>query len=78
MDYNNTEKSGKEAFLKGVTRFDNPAEHSTHANARSLWFRGWDAQEKIDGCIGPNFNAVKGVGHSTQCQIQHESHFKDI
>jgi len=78
MNYNDSEKSGREAFLKGVSRFDNPAESRTHANARLMWFKGFDAQEKIDGCVGPNCNAVKGVGHSTQCQIQHESHFKDI
>ena len=51
MDYNRPNKSGRNAFLQGKLRSDNPCESRTNANARLEWDRGWVAQSQAE-CNG--------------------------
>lgn len=78
MNYNNPEQSGRDDFMRGALWLDNPVDSRTHANAHLLWQLGWDKQSKVDTCIGPNCNAIKGVGHSVECQNQHNSMYDNI
>lgn len=47
MDYSNPTLSGQRAFLRGVKRIDNPVSRRTHANAHTLWDKGWVKQSAI-------------------------------
>ncbi len=66
MNYNNPEKSGRDAFLNGKARNSNPCDIRTSLNARHHWYAGWDEQSKTE-CKGTNCTAIKGVGHSKEC-----------
>lgn len=46
MDYNNPNKSGRQAFLQGKALNDNPCGYRTHASAQLEWHRGWLSERK--------------------------------
>lgn len=77
MDYSNPKKSGKEAFINGIPRTGNPIDRITHANHSLMWFDGWDLQNSIT-CKGRNCTAASGVGHSSECENDHDELYSQL
>lgn len=50
MDYNSPKQSGRDAFIAGKRRDENPVDSRTGANAKTLWYQGWD--EASIQCMG--------------------------
>jgi hypothetical protein len=80
MDYNSSESikdAGRQAFNEGLKLSDCPISSRTHSNAVHYWNFGWhDASN--NNCKGPKCKAVKGVGHSLECENMHNSQYLNI
>lgn len=78
MNYDKPEtiiESGVQAYKDGIARNDHPISHRTGMNAISWWQDGWD-QGKEQSCKGRNCRAFKGVGHSEECEHDHDALFR--
>ena len=74
MDYTSPstiENSGRIAYISGIKRNDCPISKRTGMNDIHHWNRGWDL-EASKTCKGKGCSAKRGVGHSVQCEKEHE------
>ena len=71
VDYVNPEKWGRESYYAGVEQIDCPIDGRTHANAKYLWVKGW-IEASSNRCKGEQCEAVNGVGHSKECEDEHD------
>jgi len=69
-------ESGARAFRVGIQKSDCPISSRTGANKIEWWRRGWEA-ESLKTCKGDNCAAVRGVGHSEECEREHDKIAKE-
>lgn len=77
VDYANSGtimESGRKAFLNGVKLEDCPISRRTGANLIHWWNLGWE-EARNNSCSGENCKAVKGLGHSEECEKEHDSQY---
>lgn len=79
MDYSTPStitQSGRDAFNDGAKRGDCPISRRPCANGIYWWLSGWDeAREEAENtctCKGGGCAAIDGVGHSDECEREHE------
>ena len=68
-------ESGARAFNLGLSKDECPISQRTNSNGIIWWNIGWD-NEAENTCKGKNCKARRGVGHSAECVLDHETKTK--
>ena len=64
-------ESGQRAYRLGIKKSDCPIDSRTGANKICWWNDGWDLEAEKT-CKGENCTAKRGVGHSDECEKEHD------